>query len=99
MNRNKGLIYFGAFFVLGGTVFVLIFLQVKGIFDKIKIDVIGTYVGIIFIIIGIGIILMQSEMTSSLIETIKVMNFWILIPLIFIIVGIFVTIRSLLLSK
>ena len=35
-NRNNGLIYFGAFFVLGGMVFVLIFLQIKGVFDKKK---------------------------------------------------------------
>lgn len=98
-NRNEGLIYFGAFFVLGGMVFVLIFLQTKGIFDKTKIDVIGTYVGVAFTIIGIGIILMQNGITSSFIETLKVMKFWILIPLMFIVVGILVTIRSLLLPK
>lgn len=98
-NRNNGLIYFGAFFVLGGMVFVLIFLQIKGVFDKIKIDVIGTYIGVIFTIIGIGIILLQNGMTSSFIETVKTMGFWILIPIMFIIVGIFQTIKCLLLPK
>lgn len=98
-NRNNGLIYFGAFFVLGGMVFVLIFLQIKGVFDKIKIDVIGTYIGVIFTIIGIGIILLQNGMTSSFIETVKTMGFWILIPFMFIIVGIFQTIKCLLLPK
>lgn len=98
-NRNNGLIYFGAFFVLGGMVFVLIFLQIKGVFDKIKIDVIGTYIGVIFTIIGIGIILLQNGMTSSFIETVKTMGFWILIPFMFIIVGMFQTIKCLLLPK
>ena len=99
MNRNNGLIYFGAFFTLGGMVFVLIFLQIKGVFDKFKIDVIGAYIGIVFTIIGIGIILLQNGMTSSFIEMVKVMKFWILIPLLFIGVGILLTIRSLFLPK
>ena len=98
-NRNNSLIYFGSFFVLGGMVFVLIFLQIKGVFDKTKIDVIGTYIGVTFTIIGIGIILLQNGMTSSFIETIKTMGFWILIPFMFIIVGILLTIRSLVLPK
>lgn len=98
-NRNNGLIYFGAFFILGGMVFVLIFLQIKGVFDKIKIDVIGTYMGVTFTIIGIGIILFQNGTTSSFIETVKMMGFWIFIPLMFIIVGILLTIKSLFLQK
>lgn len=98
-NRNNGLIYFGTFFILGGMIFVLIFLQTKGIFDKIKIDIIGTYAGVVFTIIGIGIILIQNGITSSFLETIKVMKFWILIPFIFIVIGIILTIKSLLLSK
>ena len=80
-------------------VFVLIFLQIKGVFDKVKIDIIGTYIGVIFTIIGIGIILLQNGTTSSFIETVKTMGFWILIPFMFIIVGIFQTIKCLLLPK
>lgn len=99
MNRNNGLIYFGVFFFFGGMVFVLIFLQAKGIFDKVKIDVIGTYIGVVFTIIGIGIILIQNEMTLSFIETLKVMKFWILIPFMFIIIGLLLTIKSLFLLK
>ena len=95
MNRNTALIYFGIFFTLGGMTFVLIFLQTKGLFDRIKTDVIGLYIGILFTIIGIGIIFVQNAMTSSFIETIKVMNFWILIPLMFIGVGILLTIKIL----
>ena len=99
MNRNTALIYFGIFFTLGGMTFVLIFLQTKGLFDRIKTDVIGLYIGILFTIIGIGIILVQNAMTSSFIETIKVMNVWILIPLIFISVGILLTIKILFLKN
>lgn len=98
-NRNNGFIYFGAFFVLGGMVFVLIFLQMKGVFDKIKIDVIGTYIGITFTVVGIGSISLQNGMTSSFAETVKTMGFWILIPIMFIIVGIMQTIKCLFLER
>lgn len=94
-TRNSGLIYFGAFFILGGMAFVLVFFKALGIFDKVKIDVLGIYVGIVFLVIGIGIIAIQMGTTSSLIEVIKVMKFWILIPIMFIIVGGFQTIRCL----
>lgn len=94
-NKNNFLIYFGAFFFLGGSVFVLGALYVKGVFDKVKIDVIGTYVGIVFFIVGLGIIFFQSSTTGSLLETIKSFSFWILIPIMFISVGIFQTIKCL----
>ncbi len=94
-NRNNGLIYFGTFFVLGGMVFVLIFLYAMGIFDKVKINILGLYIGIVFFIIGIGIIAFQMGTISSFMETIKTMRFWFLIPVMFIIVGIFQTIKCL----
>lgn len=98
-NSSNFLIYFGAFFTLVGSAFVLKALSVKGVFDKVKIDVIGTYVGVVLLIVGIGIILFQNGTTSSFIETVKSMGFWFLIPLLFIIVGAIQTIKCLFFKK
>lgn len=97
-NGNNFLIYFGAFFTLGGSVFVLAALYIKGVFDKVKIDVMGTYVGFIILIVGIGIIVFQNQTTSSLIKTIESMGFWFIIPSLFIIIGVFQIIKCLFLS-
>lgn len=94
-NRNNFLIYFGAFFLLGGMVFVLGFLYVLGAFDKIKVNILGLYVGIVCLIVGIGIIVFQFSELSSLIEVIKRMNFWIFIPTMFIVIGLFQIIKCL----
>lgn len=94
-NANSGLIYFGAFFFLGGMVFVLIFLYAKGVFDKVKINILGLYIGFVFFIVGIGIIAFQIGEVSSLMEAIKRMGFWILIPVLFIAIGGFQMIKCL----
>lgn len=94
-NKNSMLIYFGTFFLLGGTVFVLGFLYISGIFDKIKINIFGLYIGIVSLIVGIGIIGIKLGEVSSLISVIKQMKFWILIPIVFIIVGVFQIVKCL----
>lgn len=94
-NRANGLIYMGSFFTLGSFTFVLITLSVCGVFDKVKFDVIGTYIGIVFLLVGIGIVLFQNGTTTSLIETIRSFGLWILIPLMFLVIGFFQTIKSL----
>lgn len=94
-NKNIMLIYFGAFFFLGGMVFVLEFLYIMGVFNKIKINILGLYIGIVFLIIGIGIISFQLGEGLSLISIIKQMKFWTLIPIMFIIVGIFQIVKCL----
>lgn len=93
-NKNIALIYFGAFFVMGGMVFVLIFLQSKGVFEQLKIDILGIYVGFVFVMIGMGIIFFQTGMNLSLKEIISMMKFWILIPIMFLIVGILQILKS-----
>ena len=75
--------------------FIIAILQTKGVFDKVKIDVVGLYFGIVFFIIGVGIILFQNGTTSSFLETIKSLGLWILIPILFIIVGLIQTINCL----
>ena len=98
-NSSNFLIYFGAFFMLGGSVFVLAALQIKGVFDKVKIDVIGTYIGFVLLIVGIGIMLFQYGTTPSFMEVMKSMGIWIIIPILFIIVGIFQIGKCLYLAK
>jgi len=95
-NSKNGLIYFGAFFTFGSITFILAALSVLGYFDKFKVDILGTYIGFLFFIIGIGIILFQTGTTTSLIETIKSFGLWILIPIMFIIVGIIQIVKCLL---
>ena len=55
----------------------------------------GLYIGIVVLIIGIGIILFQYGTTASLIETVKLMGLWVVIPIMFIIIGIFQIIKCL----
>ena len=95
LNKSNFLIYFGAFFTLGGSVFVLAALYIKGVFDNVKINIMGTYIGAVCIIIGIGIILFQNGTTSSFLDTIKSLGIWILIPISFVASGIYLTIKSL----
>lgn len=94
-NANSGLIYYGAFFFLGGMVFVLIFLYAKGVFDNVKIDILGLYIGFVLLIVGIGMIAFQIGEVSSFMEAIKRMGFWTLIPALFIITGGFQIIKCL----
>lgn len=92
-NSKNGLIFAGAFFTFGSLTFILGALSVLGYFDKFKIDVVGAYIGLLFLGIGIGIILLQNGTTTSLIETIKSFGLWIFIPLMFIVVGIIQLVR------
>ena len=87
-NRNNMLIFMGSFFTFGSLLFVLIRLQIKGYLDKFKIDIIRLYIGLLFLSLGVGIILIQDGMTMSLIETFNSLKLWILIPIMFIIVGV-----------
>lgn len=94
-NGSNFLIYFGAFFILGSLIFILAFLYAKGIFDKVRFNVMGTFVGLVFVIVGIGLFLFQNGTTQSFMETVKSMGLWILIPIMFVIIGGFQTIKSL----
>mgnify|MGYP003308201440 CR=1 FL=1 len=95
-NSKNGLIYFGAFFTFGSLTFILAALSVLGYFDKFKVDIVGAYIGLLFFIIGIGIILVQTGTTMSLVKTIKSFGLWMLIPIMFVVVGIYQFIKSLL---
>ena len=94
-NSKNILIYAGAFFTFGALTFVIVGLSILGLFDKTKIDVVRTYIGCLFTIIGIGVVLLQNGTTMSFIETIKNMGLWILIPIMFVVVGIHQLIQGL----
>lgn len=94
-NSKKGLIYAGAFFTFGALTFVIGGLSILGVFDKVKIDVVRTYIGSLFTIIGVGVVLVQNGTTMSFIETLKNMKLWILIPIMFVVVGIHQLIQGL----
>ena len=94
-NSKKGLIYAGAFFTFGALTFVIGGLSILGVFDKVKIDVVRTYIGSLFTIIGVGVVLVQNGTTLSFTETIKDMGLWVLIPIMFMVVGIHQVIQGL----
>lgn len=94
-NSKKGLIYAGAFFTFGALTFVIGGLSILGVFDKVKIDVVRTYIGSLFAIIGVGVVLVQNGTTLSFTETIKDMGLWVLIPIMFMVVGIHQVIQGL----
>lgn len=95
-NSNNFLIFYGAFFLFGGLVFVLIYLQGKGVFAKFKIDILGLYIGIIFTIIGFGIFALKLGENLSFLATLKQLGFWSIIPLMFIALGLYQVIKCIL---
>ncbi len=54
--KEFGLFFMGGFFFFGALVFLLGILTIKGYFDKCKIDVLGLYAGIFFVLCGCGFI-------------------------------------------
>ena len=54
-------------------------LTVKGCFEQCKVDVLGLYIGILFVVIGIGIIAMIYNQSFGL---------WIVIPVVMIGAGV-----------
>ena len=94
-NSKNVLIYAGAFFTFVSLTFVIVELSILGVFDKLKIDVVRTYIGCLFTIIGVGVILLQNGTTMSFGVTIKNMGLWILIPIMFVVVGIHQLIQGL----
>ena len=79
IEKEFGLIFMGGFFFFGALAFLLGILTLKGCFDKCKIDVFGLYVGVLFILIGSGIIAMIYQQKFGL---------WIVIPVLMIAAGV-----------
>ncbi len=95
-NRTSMMIFIGAFFVLGSTVFILAWLTLKGCFDRFRISVIGVYIGVVLTFAGAGSILLRRGETGSWPACFQSLGLWVLIPLLMIAVGLFQTVRCLL---
>ena len=79
MTSDIKLLFAGGFFAFGAFTFVLAALTVKGYFEHCKIDVLGLYIGILFVAIGVGIIAMIYQQRFGL---------WIAIPVLMIGAGV-----------
>ena len=78
-EKEFGLFFMGSFFFFGALTFVLAVLFLKGCFDKFKIDILGLYFGIFFVLCGSGIIVMICQQQFGA---------WIIIPVLMIVAGI-----------
>ena len=70
-----------------------------GDLDHLKFDFMGTYVGAVFLIIGIGVFVMQIGTAGSLVEMFHTMGLWIFIPVLFVIVGGLLLVKSLFINR
>lgn len=98
-NSHNLKIFMGAFFMLGSFTFVLAYLYIKGYFDHIKIDVVGTYMAIVTILFGIGMIVIHIGTTLSLMKTIESLGLLILIPVMMIAAGGYLLYKNLFLNS
>jgi len=79
MKSDMKLLFAGGFFAFGAFTFVMAALTVKGCFERCKVDVLGLYIGILFVAIGIGTIVMIYRHKFGL---------WITIPILMIGAGV-----------
>lgn len=94
-DAEFGLIFGGVIFTSGSLAFVLAGLTIKGCFDKVKVDVLGLYAGVVIAVIGLGFLLLKYRESYSLIETVKSFGLWIVIPIMMTAVGIFQIVKCL----
>lgn len=86
-NGSHFMLLMGGFFTLGGMVFVLLALQIKGVFDKVKFDILGTYFGFVFVAVAFGIVFFRYGETGSFITGLTSMGIFMVIPILFILAG------------
>ena len=89
IHRSQlALAFMGVFFFVGGGAFVMGTLTVRGVFDKAKIDIMGLYVGAVFIFLGISFTVMILTLAESA-------GLWLLIPLLMTSAGVLQTVKCL----
>ncbi len=93
IKAEKIMIFAGVFFILVTGAFVVFGLSATGCFDKIKTDILGLYIGVVFTLIGIGVPVYKFTETFSLIKTVQDFEIWILIPIMLVAVGVFQIIK------
>lgn len=93
-NSSHFLLLIGGFFTFGGLVFVLAALQIKGVFDKLKFDVLGTYIGFVFVAVAFGIIFFRYGEAGSFRTGLTSMGIFMIVPILFILGGSALMIKS-----
>lgn len=93
-NSSHFMLLMGGFFTFGGMVFVLAALQIKGVFDKLKFDVLGTYIGFVFVAVAFGILFFRYGETGSFITGLTSMGIFMIVPVLFILAGSALMIKS-----
>ena len=86
-DKNSVFILLGLIFILFSMPFVFKTLNKNVFFRKLKNDILGLYMGVVFFALGIGVINFLLSQASSFIEVIKNWGFWIVIPIVFIVAG------------
>lgn len=89
VKAEKTMIFAGVFFILVTGAFLIFGLSAMGFFDKLKTDILGLYIGVVFTLIGIGIPAFKFSETLSLLKTVQDFGIWILIPITMVAVGVF----------
>ena len=92
---NFTVIFAGAFFTFVGGVFVIAGLTAAGCFANAKVDVLGLYMGIVLILVGIGAPAVKFTETLSLINTVHEFGAWMLVPVMLVAAGMLQVIRVL----
>lgn len=94
VRAETAVILIGAFFVLVSSVFILFHLSASGFFDRFRTDLLGLYIGIVFVLIGIGIPTVKFTETFSVKETVQSFGLWILVPVIMFSAGVFQIVKT-----
>ena len=94
-DGSTGLVFGGAFFAFGAFTFVLAVLTIRGVFDSVKVDVLGMYMGIVVAAFGVGAVALRCGETLSLVQTIHEFGLWILVPIVMVVGGTAQIIKSL----
>ena len=91
---NLMITFAGAFFTFVGGVFVIAGLTAAGCFANAKVDVLGLYMGIVLILVGVGAPAVKYAETLSLMNTVHEFGAWMLVPVLLIAAGILQVIRG-----
>lgn len=82
------LMFAGAFFAFGSFTFILAALKAKGLFDSLKVDVLGAYMGAVIAAFGLGAVVLKYGETLSIAQTVHEFGPWIAIPALMVAVGV-----------
>lgn len=82
------LMFAGAFFAFGSFTFVLAALKAKGLFDSLKVDVLGAYMGAVIAAFGAGAVILKYGEALSLAQAVHEFGPWIAIPALMVVVGV-----------